>query len=334
MSAHNRGVRYLDLDGRRLSVVGLGCWQFGEKQWGYGTEYSQADSLAVMQRALELGVTVFDTAELYGSGRSEMLVGSALSSWEGERFLATKFLPIMPLPKVMLSHCERSLDRLQVPLVDLYQIHWPNPVVPLARQMAGMRQILAKGWSRYAGVSNFSLKRWIAAEAHLGQPVISNQVRYNLLQRRPESGLLEYAKQHSRLILAYSPLAQGALSGRYRAGQAPRDLRRANSLFTDTALLAAEPLLDTLREVADAHHCSSSQVALAYLISQPQVIVIPGAKSIAQLESNVAAADLQLEGDELLALRRTADRFHYSRTRAATQVTGRLLPVRRSRGSS
>ncbi|MGB6772621.1 MAG: aldo/keto reductase [Candidatus Dormiibacterota bacterium] len=327
-------MRYLDLDGRRLSVLGLGCWQFGEKQWGYGTEYSHAESLAVMQRALELGVTVFDTAELYGAGRSEMLVGSALSSWQGDRFLATKFLPIMPLPRVMVAHCGRSLDRLQVPLVDLYQIHWPNPVVPLPLQMEGMRRILGLGLSRYAGVSNFSLKRWIAAEADLGQPVISNQVRYNLLQRRPESGLLAYAQANARLVIAYSPLAQGALSGRYRAGQAPRDLRRANALFTELALTAMEPLLETLREVADAHQSSSSQVALAYVLAQPQVIAIPGAKSIAQLESNVEAADLQLADDELLALRRAADLFHYSRTRAGVQVAARLLPTTRRRGKS
>jgi aryl-alcohol dehydrogenase-like predicted oxidoreductase len=327
-------VRYLELDGRRLSVLGLGCWQFGEKLWGYGTEYSQADSLAVIQRALELGVTVFDTAELYGSGRSEMMVGTALSSWEGDRFLATKFLPILPVPRVMLSHCSQSLDRLQVPLVDLYQIHWSNPAVPLARQMEGMRRILSLGMSRYAGVSNFSLGRWIAAERHLGAPVISNQVKYNLLQRRPESGLLEYAQKHSRLILAYSPLAQGALTGRYQAGHAPRDLRRANSLFTDTALLAAIPVLQKLREIADAHQCSSSQVALAYLLAQPQVIVIPGAKSIEQLESNVAAAELMLAADELLALRREADLFQFSRVRATTQIAGRLLPTRHPRGDA
>lgn len=325
-------MRYLGLDGRRLSVVGLGCWQVGDALWGYGTEYSQADSLAIIQRALDLGVTVFDTAELYGSGRSEMLVGTALSSWEGDVFLATKFLPILPMPRVMVAHCARSLDRLQVPLVDLYQIHWNNPAVPLAKQMDGMRKILSLGMSRYVGVSNYSLRRWIAAEHSLGQPVISNQVRYNLLQRRPEdTGMVDYAQRHSRLILAYSPLAQGALSGRYRAGHAPRDVRRANSLFTDTALLAASPVLETLREVAEAHHCTSSQIALAYLIAQPQVIVIPGAKSIAQLESNVAAAEIELDSDELLALRRAADLFHVSRLRSTAQVVARLLPKRHGR---
>jgi aryl-alcohol dehydrogenase-like predicted oxidoreductase len=321
-------VRFIDLDGRQLSVVGLGCWQFGAKEWGYGAEYSMEDSLAVMRRALELGVTVFDTAELYGSGRSETLVGDALQHWDQDRFLATKFLPVVPLPKVMASHCERSLERLQVPLVDLYQIHWPNPAVPLGRQMEGMRRILASGWSRYAGVSNFSLKRWIAAERCLGQAVISNQVRYNLLRRQPEEGLLDYAQQRSRLILAYSPLAQGILSGRYHAGNAPRDLRRASTMFTDIALDAAEPVLKVLLEVADAHHCTPSQAALAYVISHPRVIAIPGAKSLAQLESNVEAAEIELGEDELLALRRAADLFQYSKARAAAQVAGRLLGSR------
>jgi aryl-alcohol dehydrogenase-like predicted oxidoreductase len=111
-------------------------------------------------------------------------------------------------------------------------------------------------------------------------------------------------------------------------------LRRANSLFTDTALLAAIPVLQKLREIADAHQCSSSQVALAYLLAQPQVIVIPGAKSIEQLESNVAAAELMLAADELLALRREADLFQFSRVRATTQIAGRLLPTRHPRGDA
>jgi len=160
-------------------------------------------------------------------------------------------------------------------------------------------------------------------------------VRYNLIQRRPEArGLLDYARQHSRVILAYSPLAQGVLSGRYQAGHAPRDLRRTNSLFTDTALLAVVPLLETLREIADARQCSSSQVALAYLLAQPQVIVIPGAKSIEQLESNVAAADVRLRDDELLALRRAADLFQFSRARATAQLARKLLPARQPRSET
>ncbi|MGH7667131.1 MAG: aldo/keto reductase [Candidatus Dormibacteria bacterium] len=321
-------MRYLELEGHRLSVIGLGCWQFGERHWGYGSEYSEADALAVIRRALELGVTVLDTAELYGRGRSERLVGAGLQGYEGERFLATKFLPILPTPSVMTSHCQRSLERLQVPQVELYQIHKPNPAVPLRVQMEGLRRILGLGLSRYAGVSTYSLRRWRAAERHLGAPVISNQVRYNLLDRGPESDLIPYAQRRRRLVIAYSPLAQGLLSGRYRAGLAPPGLRRANPLFTDAGLDAAQPLLETLRQVADAHRCPPSQVALAYLIAQPQVIVIPGAKSLAQLESNVAAAELRLGQDELGALRQSSDRFRQSRVRTALQLAARLVHSR------
>jgi aryl-alcohol dehydrogenase-like predicted oxidoreductase len=317
-------MRYLELDGRRLSRIGLGCWQFGEKGWGYGQQYGPQDSIDIIRRALELGITVLDTAELYGSGTSESLVGAALREWSGEVFLATKFLPIMPLPKVMVSHCRASLERLQRPLVDLYQIHIPNPVIPLGVQMEGMRRILAEGLSRYAGVSNFTLSRWRRAERLLGAPIISNQVRYNLLQRKPERDLLGWAQRQHRIVIAYSPLAQGALSGRYSPANLPVGVRRSNPLFTPAALEAAAPLVSLLQKIGAERGATPSQVALAYLISQPQVIAIPGANSIAQLEANVAAADIELSPDELLAIRRAADLVQYSKAAAAGQLLGRI----------
>ncbi|MHB8332254.1 MAG: aldo/keto reductase [Candidatus Dormibacteria bacterium] len=319
-------MRYLELDGSKLSRIGLGCWQFGEQGWGYGQQYGPQDSIDILRRAVELGITVIDTAELYGSGTSESLVGTALKEWPGKVFLATKFLPIMPLPGVMVSHCERSLARLERPWMDLYQVHFPNPVIPLDWQMQGMRRILAQGLSRYAGVSNFSLSRWRRAERLLGTPIISNQLRYNLLQRRPERGLLDWAQRQNRIVIAYSPLAQGALSGRYDADHLPGGVRRNNPLFTATAMEAAAPLVRLLREIGESRGATPAQVALAYLIAQPQVIAIPGANSIAQLEANVAAADIELSADELLAIRRVADLVQYSRAAAAAQMLGRLTP--------
>ncbi|MHB8312094.1 MAG: aldo/keto reductase [Candidatus Dormibacteria bacterium] len=323
-------MRYLELDGRKLSRIGLGCWQFGEPGWGYGDGYGPQDSIDIIRRALELGITVLDTAELYGAGTSEALVGTALREWSGEVFLATKFLPIMPVPRVMVSHCRQSLERLQRPLVDLYQIHIPNPVIPLGVQMEGMRQILAAGLSLYAGVSNFTLSRWRRAERLLGAPIISNQVRYNLLQRRPERDLLGWAQRQHRIVIAYSPLAQGALSGRYSRDNLPSGVRRTNHLFAPAALEAAAPLVSLLGEIGERSGATAAQVALAYLIAQPQVIAIPGANSIAQLEANVAAADLELSAEELLAIRRAADLFQYSKTTAAGQMLGRM--THRSRG--
>jgi aryl-alcohol dehydrogenase-like predicted oxidoreductase len=318
-------VKYLQLDESRLSVVGLGCWQFGEPGWGYGEDFGPKESLAIIRRALELGVTVLDTAELYGHGASETLVGSALREWDGPVFVASKFLPLLPLPGVLMSHCHGSLERLGRDSLDLYQLHFPNPVVPLGLQMEGLRQVLRGGLARHVGVSNFSLSRWRRAERALGSPIISNQVRYNLLQRKPERELVAYAERTSHIVIAYSPLAQGALSGKYHRGRVPTGVRRTSWLFTEEGMTAAHPLLETLQEIASGRSVTPSQIALAYLIAQPRVIVIPGAKSVAQLEANVAAADIDLSPEELLALRRAADLFQLSRSRAATQLAGGLL---------
>ena len=319
-------MRYLDVDGRQVSVVGLGCWQFGEKGWGYGRDFGDQESLAIVRRALELGVTLLDTAELYGRGASERLVGQALAGVGSDRFLATKFLPVAPFPGVLMDHLRRSLDRLGVENVDLYQLHWPNPVVPLGLQVGGLRRALGEGLTRYVGVSNYSLSRWRRAERLLGIPIISNQVRYNLLHTQAERKLIPHAERTGRIVIAYSPLAQGALSGRYRPGQGPGGLRRMSPLFTAEGLTAAAPVVETLREIAAGRQATPSQVALAYLISSPRVVVIPGAKSIAQLEANVAAADIQLGADELLALRRAADLFQLSWIRAGGQLLGSARP--------
>ncbi|EQD46122.1 aldo/keto reductase, partial [mine drainage metagenome] len=116
--------------------------------------------------------------------------------------------------------------------VSLYQLHFPNPVVPLGRQMEGMRRVLDRGLATHAGVSRYSRRRWLAADRALGRPVLANQVRYNLLQRGPERDLVPFAAREGRLVVAYSPLAQGLLGGRYGPANLPRDLRRGNPLFT------------------------------------------------------------------------------------------------------
>lgn len=317
-------MRYLELDGRRLSRVGLGCWQFGEKGWGYGRDYGPEESVAIVHRALELGVTVLDTAELYGRGASESLLGEALEGRQEEVFLATKFLPVVPLPGIMETHLRRSLERLRQPRVDLYQLHFPNPVVPLGIQMEGLRRLLGEGLTRYPGVSRFSLSRWRRAERILGKPIVSNQVLYNVLQRGPEAELLQWAQDHGRIVVAFSPLAQGAVSGKYGPDRQPQGVRRTNSLFSEGALTAAAPVVEVLREIAAGRSATPSQIALAYLLAHPRVVAIPGANSVAQLESNVAAADIELGADELLAIRRAADLFFYSRLRAVGETMVRL----------
>jgi aryl-alcohol dehydrogenase-like predicted oxidoreductase len=303
-------MRYVEAGGARLSAVGLGTWQFGSSDWGYGDDYARREAGAIVERALDLGVNLIDTAEIYGYGKSERILGQAIAGRRDDVFLATKVFPVMPLAPVVEQRARGSLRRLGVDVIDLYQVHWPNPVVPNGPTMDGMRRLLDAGLVRHVGVSNFSLARWKDAEQQLGRPVLSNQVQFSLAQTRPERELLAYAQETGRIVIAYSPLAQGLLSGRYDGTNPPRGwVRRTNPLFLSENLARASELIETLRGIAKAHDAAPAQVALAWLIKKPNVVVIPGASSVAQLEANVAAADLDLSDDDDVRLIEAAGRF-------------------------
>jgi aryl-alcohol dehydrogenase-like predicted oxidoreductase len=311
-------MRYVDVGGVRVSVIGLGTWQFGSKDWGYGSDYAQNAAGPIVMKALDLGVNLVDTAEIYGRNESERIVGRAIAERRDDVFLATKLLPIMPLASVVERHGRASAQRLGIDVIDLYQIHFPNPVVPISQQMQGMRRLVDGNAVRHVGVSNFSLGRWRAAERALGSPVLSNQVQYSLAARKPDRDLVPYAAANDRLVIAYSPLAKGLLSGRYDITNLPTDSARANdSLFLPENVTAARDLIDAVSAVAKAHDATPSQVALAWVISHPNVVAIPGASSLAQLESNVAAADLELGHDEIAELTAASDAFHPVRGPAA-----------------
>jgi aryl-alcohol dehydrogenase-like predicted oxidoreductase len=303
-------MRYADApDGRRISRIGLGTWQFGSREWGYGPGYEQRTA-ALVQRALDCGITLFDTAEVYAFGRSERLLGAALGKRRDEAYVATKIFPVLPVAPVVQQRAVASAARLGVRSIDLYQVHQPNPVVRDGTTMAGMRRLQEVGLVRDVGVSNYSLERWRQAEQALGGPVLSNQVQYSLARRAPEDDLLPYAASQGRIVIAWSPLAQGLLSGRYDASNPPSgSVRRMNPLFLPENLERAAPLLATLREVADARDATPSQVALAYVVHHPYVVAIPGASSEQQVEANAAAGDLELAADEYEALRAAAAAF-------------------------
>jgi aryl-alcohol dehydrogenase-like predicted oxidoreductase len=303
-------MRYLEVPGVGLiSRVGLGTWQFGSREWGYGDDYADRAATAIVRRALELGVTFFDTAEVYGFGRSERILSAALGEERHAAVVATKVMPVAPLPRVVRSRAHGSATRLRLPHIPLYQVHQANPVVPDRVIMRGMRSLLEEGRIGAVGVSNYSLERWRKADKALGQPVVSNQVQLSLAHAGPLADLVPFAEQEGRIVIAWSPLAQGLLGGRYDAHHRPAGLRAANPLFGTENLRRAEPLLETLRHVADAHDVQPAQVALAWLLGLPQVVVIPGASSVEQLESNVAAAELELAPDEQAALTSEAGAF-------------------------
>jgi aryl-alcohol dehydrogenase-like predicted oxidoreductase len=307
----------------RISRIGLGTWQFGSREWGYGEAYSSQDARLIVARAVELGISLFDTAEAYGFGRSERILGEALHACGAaeQSFIATKVFPVFPIAPVVAQRGRASAKRLGVPTIDLYQVHQPNPVIRDGTTMAGMRVLQDEGTVAAVGVSNYSLARWKDAEAQLGRPVLSNQVQLSLAHAGALDDLVPYAAAHGRMVMAFSPLAQGLLSARYDATHQPSGaIRRMNPLFLEQNLVRATRLLDALRDIAATHGVTPAQVALAWLVHQPGVVAIPGASSVDQVERNAEAADLELSDGEVGDLTWQARAFQPLSTPAAAQA--------------
>jgi aryl-alcohol dehydrogenase-like predicted oxidoreductase len=297
-------MRYLDIGtAKKISKIGLGTWQFGSEEWGYGEAYSERTAYAIVRRAVELGVTLFDTAEIYSAGRSERILGRALGKDRESAFIADKIFPLAPGIPPVKQRAKASAIRLGVSQLDLYQVHYPNPIVSDRMIMRGMRSLRQAGLVGEVGVSNYSAARWRDAENALHGRVLSNQVEYSLVHRSAEHDLLPFAESHGRMIIAFSPLAQGLLSGRYHGTSRPENsVRATSSRFSGDSIERTKPLITVLREVAEAHSATPAQIALAWVIQHPVVAAIPGASSVEQLESNIAAAEIQLADDEYQAL--------------------------------
>jgi len=297
-------LEYIKLgkSGPKVSVVGIGTWQASGKQWGDDVK----DHLIVkaIGRSLELGVNLVDTAELYGDGHSEKVVGRALKKYGRENFVvATKFHGSHLHYEDVLKACDASLKRLGVKQIDLYQMHWPDPweQVPLKETMKALKKLHEEGKILSVAVSNFAVRDLEEARSALdGVEIASNQVRYNLLQREIEEEVLPYCTKNGISILAWSPLAQGVLTGKYSPSKVPSDrVRKRNKLFERRNLKAAAPLVRVLREIGEARGRTPAQVALNWIISRPGVVPIPGAKNPSQAEENAGAAEFKLTAEEL-----------------------------------
>ncbi|MCZ8380584.1 aldo/keto reductase [Mycobacterium sp. CPCC 205372] len=303
-------MKHLDVEGiGPVSRIGLGTWQFGSREWGYGDQYASGPARDIVQRARALGVTLFDTAEIYGFGKSERILGEALGDERADVVVASKIMPIAPFPAVVRQRARASAQRLGVDRIPLYQIHQSNPLVPDSVIMPGMRDLLDRGEIGAAGVSNYSLERWRKADAALGRPVVSNQVHFSLAHPQALDDLVPFAERENRMVMAYSPLAQGLLGGKYGPDNRPGGVRAMNPLFGTENLRRIQPLLNTLRDVGAEVGAKPAQVALAWLISLPGVVAIPGASSVEQLEFNVAAADIELSLESRDALTAAARAF-------------------------
>jgi aryl-alcohol dehydrogenase-like predicted oxidoreductase len=297
-------MRYVEADGLRLSKVGLGTWQFGTREWGYGADYAGVTAPALLRRALDIGITMIDTAEAYGPGTSERIIGQVMADIPAEEragvTIATKFTPIAPAEPIVARQVRGSLARLRTDELDLLYVHWKNPFVSARRVAQAVRPLVEQQLVRRVGVSNFTLEQWQDAEASLRSPVIANQVRFNLLTPDPAVDLVPWAADNGRVVVAYSPLAQGLLSGSDPA--AKPGMRRYAAMAPGAPKGASPELHDALFDIASSRGVTAAQVALAWVVGHPNTIAIPGARTLEQLEQNAEAADLELTADEMATL--------------------------------
>ena len=307
---------HLGLNGPAVAPLGLGTWSWGDTLfWDYGRDFGAEEVAAAFSASLEAGVTLIDTAEIYGLGESERLIGQFCQTQSQPVQVATKYFPLpwrwqrSDISKALTA----SLERLQMSQICLYQIHWP---LEFWLKTPDFMDVLAaevkKGRIQAVGVSNYSAQQMEQAHQYLasrGIPLASNQVPYSLLNRGIErNGVLAKAQQLNVTILAYSPLAQGLLTGKYRPEQPIqiRGGRRLDPRFSVKGLNKLLPLITTLEELGEKYGKTPAQVSLNWLIAQGNVIPIPGAKTADQARQNGGALGWQLNPEEIDSLAKVA----------------------------
>jgi aryl-alcohol dehydrogenase-like predicted oxidoreductase len=297
--------------GIEVGPIGLGC--MGMTHAYDASLRDEAESIAVIHRALDLGATLIDTADVYGPFTNEALVGRALADRRDRAVLATKCgyranpdgpgLVKQADPAYVRAAIDASLQRLGVDHVDLYQLHRVDPAVPLEETWGAFAEVVAAGKARAIGLSEATLEE--IQRAHAIHPVASVQSELSLWTRDWLADVLPWCRENDVAFLPFSPLGRGFLTGAMTADRAfeAGDFRAANPRFQPEALAANQAIVDAVRAVAGRHGATPAQVALAWLLAQgPQVVPIPGTKRVSRLEENVAAADLELTADDLAEL--------------------------------
>jgi aryl-alcohol dehydrogenase-like predicted oxidoreductase len=300
-------TKSLGVNGPVVSAVGIGTWAWGDRLfWGYGQTYGAAEVEAAFQASLESGITFFDTAEIYGMGESEQLLGRFCQGQFTSIQIATKYgpTPWRLTKQSVLEAVQKSLERLQMDSIALYQVHWPFTFLMSQHTlMEALAEAVHRGWVQSVGVSNYSTAQMQEAHDLLRRwnvPLTVNQVRYSLVTRQIEKqGILSRAQQLGVTILAYSPLAQGLLTGKYTVDNTPAGARRMDTRFSAKGLAKYNPVFNVLQKCAAAHNKTVGQVALNWLMQQEGVIPIPGAKTAKQAQENAGAMGWALTPQEL-----------------------------------
>lgn len=304
-------MRRLGKNGPEVGALGLGCMGMSEF-YGQGDE---AESIATIHRALDLGVTLIDTADMYGVGRNEELVGRAIRDRRDRVFLATKFGNVRGAdgsfhgvsgrPDYVRSACEASLKRLGLEVIDLYYQHRVDPTVPIEETVGAMAELVRQGKVRYLGLSEAAAQT--IRRAHATHPITALQSEYSLWSRDPEAEILPTVRELGIGFVPYSPLGRGFLTGQFkREEDIPEgDYRRNNPRFQGENFQRNLDLVGQIEAMAEEKGCTAAQLALAWVLAQGEDIVpIPGTKRRKYLEQNLAALNVTLTSDDLARIDR------------------------------
>jgi aryl-alcohol dehydrogenase-like predicted oxidoreductase len=297
-----------------ISPLGVGAWSWGDRFfWGYGQDYTEEDVQAAIEVSLAAGINFFDTAEVYGRGHSELLVGKYLAKSPQSPLIATKAFPYpwRVHKSQVLRALRGSLRRLEIPQVDLYQVHWPYSLMSVEHWAAGLADAVQQGLARAVGVSNYNRVQMRRAHGELnkrGIPLASNQVIYSLLNRKVEKNrLLSMCQDLEISLIAYSPLAQGLLTGKYTPTKPMQGVRSRR--YSAHLTSQVQPLIQLMRDIGRDHgEKTPSQIALNWVMCKG-AIPIPGAKNSAQAQENAGALGWSLSADEVASLDRASDRI-------------------------
>lgn len=257
--------RELGKTGEKVSTIGMGTWKMG----AYQSQEERAEQVRALRRGIELGMNMIDTAEGYAAGRSEEVVGEAISGVRDKVFIATKVSPGHLHFDDVIASCKASLQRLGVRHTDLYQVHWPSPTIPIKETMSAMQKLVDDGLVRYVGVSNFSVSETDEARGSLPRSeIVSNQVEYSLTKREVEAHTLPYCRKEKLTLIAYSPLAQGSIPG-----NVPEAILRKYKM-------------------------TPAQASLNWVTRDESVVAIPKSANVPHIEENASSVSVRFEPSE------------------------------------